>query len=268
MTIDLDAYAARVGLTSLPRATEDGLATLHHAHVHAIPFENLDVLLGRPIRLDDDGLEAKLVRQRRGGYCFELNGLALSVMRALGFAARPLLGRVWYQRPGDAGVPPRTHQLSLVEIDGRAWLSDVGFGRASMRRPIPFELDRDHELGSEVFRVRADPDHGFVIAWRGSPRASGLEDLYSFTLDRVHPLDLVQCSHYTSTHPASPFTKMVRAARLTPHGRVTVLGDRLTRSHGVETTTETIASRAELARVIEHDLGIEIDVVPEPVRAQ
>lgn len=123
--IDLDAYLARLGLGLPPLADIDGLTTLQRAHRLAIPFENLDIRLGRGISLDPGHVFEKLVHKRRGGYCFEQNQLFLRALQAIGFDARPLLARVWLVAEG---VPPRTHTLNLVRINGEDWIADAGFG--------------------------------------------------------------------------------------------------------------------------------------------
>src|SRR5262245_17801213 len=137
--IDLDRYFARIGYGGPHTPT---LATLHGiaaAHVQTIPFENLDVLLGRRIDVDPVAIEQKLVGDRRGGYCFEQNALLLTVLTALGFEARPLSARVRYQRPRDF-LPARTHLCVRVELD-EPWLADVGIGSMSMSAAIRLVLD-------------------------------------------------------------------------------------------------------------------------------
>jgi N-hydroxyarylamine O-acetyltransferase len=113
MSFDLDAYLERIRLPEPPAPDASGLARLQLAHRLAIPFENLDVRLGRGIRIDGDSVFAKLVTAKRGGYCFEQNQLFGDALAALGFHARPLLARVWL---GASGVPPLTHALSLVTV--------------------------------------------------------------------------------------------------------------------------------------------------------
>ena len=130
--IDLDAYFARTGYRGTRSPTLDTLHAIARAHVQSIPFENLDVLLDRPIDLEPDALMQKLVHDRRGGYCFEHNTLLLEVLTALGFHARPISARVRYQRPREY-TPARTHLLVRVELD-ESWLADVGVGAMS-RRP-------------------------------------------------------------------------------------------------------------------------------------
>jgi N-hydroxyarylamine O-acetyltransferase len=123
---DLSAYLERITLKTAPTADIDGLAQIQRAHRLTIPFENLDVKLGRGISLDPVHVFDKLVTRRRGGYCFEQNSLFLRALHAIGFEARPLLARVWMMAPD--GVPPRTHTLNLVRIDGKDWIADAGFG--------------------------------------------------------------------------------------------------------------------------------------------
>ena len=123
----LAAYLERVGLAEAPPADAVGLQGLQHAHRMAIPFENVDVRLGREIRIDSEGVFDKLVVRRRGGYCFEQNRLFADVLAELGLPSRPLLARARLG-PQSAEHPPRTHVLLLVEFGGEPWIADVGFG--------------------------------------------------------------------------------------------------------------------------------------------
>lgn len=116
----LSAYFSRLGWTGTPDVSLHNLRELHIHHNGAIPFENLDVLLPREIHLDDRTLEEKLIHGRRGGYCFEQNGLLERALREIGFTVRSLLGRVVLANPPH--MPPRTHRLLLVEVEGNAGL--------------------------------------------------------------------------------------------------------------------------------------------------
>lgn len=260
MTLDLDAYLTRISLAAAPPVDEDGLRALHRGQSLAMPFENFDVLLGRAIALDVGSLEAKLVRRRRGGYCFELNGLMLAALAALGFEARPLLARVLFQRDLARGLGGRTHQISLVRLEGREWIVDVGFGGLTLRAPIPLEADVVHEQQGETYRLRRDEELGWVLesAWQDA-----WAPLYAFTLDRVHTSDIEMSHHYTSTHPASSFTQHARISRLLPEGRVTMQGERVVHRRGVE-SIETIAPDDEtIVRWIDQTLGIDVEVGPD-----
>jgi N-hydroxyarylamine O-acetyltransferase len=132
---ELEAYLARIGYLGPRAPTLEVLRALTAAHAQAIPFENLDVLLGRRIALDVDALFDKLVRQRRGGYCFEQNGLFLHVLATLGFDVRPLSARVRLDRPR-SDTPPRTHMFLRVELGNESWLTDVGVGGLSLTAPL------------------------------------------------------------------------------------------------------------------------------------
>ncbi len=132
MTPFLSAYFTRLAWTGTPDVSIDTLRELHSHHNSAIPFENLDVLLPREIHLDDRALEEKLITARRGGYCFEQNGLLQRALSEIGFSVRSLLGRVVLANPPQ--MPPRTHRLLLVEVEGERWIADVGFGGANPDR--------------------------------------------------------------------------------------------------------------------------------------
>jgi N-hydroxyarylamine O-acetyltransferase len=222
MSFDLDAYIARIRLTAAPAADAEGLATLQHAHRLAIPFENLDVRLGRGIRIDGESVFAKLVTDRRGGYCFEQNRLFGDALAALGFTARPLLARVWL---GASEVPPLTHTLSLVTIDGQDWIADAGFG-ASYSPPMPLADGAiAHAADGARFRLTADRDYGWTLLRDGDAAltdgrltGSGFRPLYSFTLAKVPPADLALGNHWSSTAPGARFVTRSVVSIVLPRG--------------------------------------------------
>src|SRR3954469_13345131 len=144
---DLDAYFERIGYAGPRNPTLEVLNSIAEAHVQSIPFENLDVLLGRPIRLEPAAIYQKLVLDRRGGYCFEQNGLLLEMLGAMGFQIAPLSARVRWQRPRNF-TPPRTHVFLRATINGEDWLVDVGVGGLSPTSAIQLE---------ESGRVQATP---------------------------------------------------------------------------------------------------------------
>ena len=137
--LDLPAYLRRIEYAGERKASHVALEALHQAHVTHIPFENLDILLGRAIALDLDSLQAKLVAGRRGGYCFEQNLLFAAVLRAFGFTVTQLAARV---RLGSDILRARTHMTLQVEVDGGRWLADVGFGGAGPLLPVPHRRRR------------------------------------------------------------------------------------------------------------------------------
>jgi N-hydroxyarylamine O-acetyltransferase len=199
--VDLPAYLRRVGLDTAPPATPEGLAAVHRAHAGSIPFENLDILLGKEIRLDLPSLEAKLVAARRGGYCFEQNALFAAALTGLGFAVTPLAARV---RLGGRPDSARAHMLLSVRAEGRDWLSDVGFGGGGPWEPLPLEPSGEVRQGGWRFRIVEDRRER--ILQNAGP--DGWRDLYGFTLEPQLPIDYVVANHYTSTHPNCMFTKI------------------------------------------------------------
>ena len=214
---DLDRYCQRIKHQGEVSITEEGLRSLHRQQLFTIPFENFDVLLGRPINLDPGSLCDKLIRRPRGGYCFELNGLFLHALQSFGFAARPLLARVHLS---GSSVIGRGHQVSLVTIDDREWLADVGFGGANMREPIPLEIDRLNHCNGQYLRlVKAEP-YGTMLQVLTSEEK--WLNLYSFDREYVGPGDIKYGNYYTSTHPDSIFTQNRIASMATSQGRVSL----------------------------------------------
>ena len=192
---DGEAYLQRINYDGEITPTLDQLKALHHAQLYTIPFENFDILLGRGINLEHRALFNKLVHKRRGGYCFELNGLFLMALKAFGFDARPLLGRVHI-----TGTPTgRGHQIELVTLQGRQWIADVGFGSDTPRAPIPLELDQPRIHDGQKIRL-IDADHFGIMVQ--AFKEDEWQDLYSFDLGHVVPADIDYGNHFTSTHPS------------------------------------------------------------------
>ncbi|MBN8809017.1 MAG: arylamine N-acetyltransferase [Sphingomonas sp.] len=233
MSFDLDAYFARIRLPARPTLDHHGLAAVQRAHRLAIPFENLDIRLGRGIRIDSDSVFAKLVTAKRGGYCFEQNRLFLDALTAVGFDARPLLARVWL---GASDTPGQTHMLLLVTIDGAPWIADAGFG-GSYGPPMPLVAGAEVEAPDGArFRLYED-QRGWVLARNGHPGATdgrgaqeGWVDQYSFTLAPVAPADLAMANHWTATAPGTRFVDLIVVSIALPRGFAS-LTDRAYKRH-------------------------------------
>jgi len=255
----LGAYLERIGLTGAVAATEDGLADVHQAHGQAIPFENLDILLGRGVSLRPEDVFAKLVTRRRGGYCFEQNSLLQMALATLGFTVRPLLARVWVG--GITEPREKTHQLLLVECGGREWIADVGFGTAGPTLPLPFELDRASDQPGRRYRLRADEVFGTML--ERSVAGGPWEKLYSFTLERCWPADFAMGNHYTSTHPDSPFTNRTVCSIQTPSGWRVLVNETLTEvENGVEQRS-LVPVGPEYMSLLRHRFGLDLDIPAE-----
>lgn len=249
---DIEAYLRRIGLDSMVSADEEGLEVLHRAQVYAIPFENFNILLGRGVSLEPRTLFDKLILQRRGGYCFELNGLFLRVLRHAGFRARPLLARVHLR--GEPGG--RTHQLSLVTAGGRDWIADVGFGSNGLRAPIPFELDQISDQDGYRYRLAHAGPFGTMLQLE---QENGWQDLYSFDLGYVNQADIELSNHYTSTHPGCFFTwaRVVNLPRRT--GRISLMDFSLTEIDGEKVRETSLEAGPAYLEALERYFGIRLD---------
>jgi N-hydroxyarylamine O-acetyltransferase len=220
MAIDLSTYAERIGFGGELRPSAECLRELHLAHATHVPFENIEVLMRRPMPLDIDSLWRKLVVERRGGYCYEQNSLFAAVLEKVGFAVRRLAARV---RMGAAGVRPRTHMLLMVEADGRQWLCDVGFGGEALLCPVAWVPGEASVQFAWKYRI-VEEGPGYVLqTWR----ADGWVDLYDFTMEEQHAADYEMANYYTSTHPDSFFRKQLMVHLPGPEVRVTLVNRRV-----------------------------------------
>lgn len=251
--IDLDAYLARIAYSGARTPTLDTLHALSEAHVRAIPFENIDVLLGRPIDLELPALERKLVHDRRGGYCFEQNTLFLAVLEQLGYRVRPLSARVRYQRPRDF-TPARTHLCLRVELD-EAWLVDVGVGSMSLTSALRLASHDEQPTRHEPRRLLRE---GGLI-YHQVRFGDAWHDVYELTLEEMPVIDRVVANWYTSTHPQSHFKSRLLVARAAPDGgRVTIADHELThRARDGAATRHVIADHDELVAVLRDQFGID-----------
>jgi N-hydroxyarylamine O-acetyltransferase len=248
--IDLDAYFERVGYTGSRASSVDTLTALHLAHATTIPFENLDILLGRGIRLDLESLQRKLITDRRGGYCFEQNLLFGTVLEALGFDVTLLSARVRY---GATVVRPRTHMLLLVATAGHRWLADVGFGGEGLLEPVRLATGVESRQHRWTYRIVEEGRH-YVLQTR---RSAGWIDMYAFTLEPHERVDYEVANHFTSTYPTSPFRAMPIVQRPTPDARY-ILRDRELTTDTSEGVTTRIIEDAELLDVLRQTFGIEL----------
>ncbi|MBZ9669782.1 arylamine N-acetyltransferase family protein [Mesorhizobium sp. ES1-3] len=251
---DLDTYFARIGHAGSRDASLDTLKTLHFLHPQAIPFENMDPFLGRPVRLDAASLQDKIVLDGRGGYCFEHNLIFMHALKALGFEVGGLAARVLWGQSEDA-ITARSHMLLRVEFDGRTYIADVGFGGLTLTAPLLLEPDLEQTTPHETFRIIETGDHFRLQAAVGGDWRS----LYRFDLQPQYEVDYSVVNYFLSTNPASHFLTSVLAARAAPDRRYALRGNRLS-IHHIDGRTEQkqITTAAELADTLEGLLGITI----------
>jgi N-hydroxyarylamine O-acetyltransferase len=252
-------YLQKLCLSGEIRPNLQGLKTLQRAQLFNIPFENFDIQLGRGIDLDPAPLYEKLVRRPRGGYCFELNGLLLMALRDFGFEVRPLLARVHL-----TGVPSgRGHQVSLVELDGRKWIADAGFGKDTPPGPLALQIGEVQELGGQSFRLADGGRFGTMLQkleenqWR---------NLYSFDMEYVFEADIAYGNHYTSTSPNSFFTTSRLAAKPFEDGWAVLFNYRLTLIRNGREQVIDLPDGPGYLDALKTHFGIELDAPYEALK--
>lgn len=249
---DLDAYLRRIGHAGGRAPTLETLREIHRRHAQSIAFENLDPLLRRPVALDAESLQRKLVHGSRGGWCFEQNALLRHALDALGFRTTGLAARVMWNVP-DGVVTARGHMLMLVHLDGGPYVADVGFGGLTLTAPLRLAADVEQPTPHETFRLRA-LDGGYVMQAR---IGDAWKPLYRFTLEEQHPPDYEVSSWFLSTHPRSHFLTGLIAARPAPEGRYALRNTTLTTHHrDGRTERRDLATAAELRDVLHGTFGI------------
>ncbi|WP_291575779.1 arylamine N-acetyltransferase [Bradyrhizobium sp.] len=231
--LDLDAYLARINYSGPRTATYDTLAAILRDHNAHIPFESFDVLLGRPIRLDPESLQAKIVTARRGGYCFEHASLMYAALGAIGFNPVRHASRVLLFEPRHESV--RQHMFLTVTTGGTTYVVDPGFGPFACPQPIPID-GTPIPTGAPTHRLVREGNDWFLYVARDGEEIQG----WVSTMEEEHPVDFEMMNHYIATHPASFFTHNILASAATREGRVNVM------NQGVHVIRNGVAEATQL----------------------
>jgi len=247
--MDVQAYLNRINYQGPLTPSAETLRHLQVAHLLTVPFENLSIHAREPIVLEDEALFQKIVNRRRGGFCYELNGLFAALLRALGFKVAMLSAQVAnakgeFSRDFD-------HMALMIEIEER-WLADVGFGDSFVE---PLRLDeRDAQVqGDRSCRIVAD-DERLVV--QRADNSNEWKAQYRFTLKPYQYADYAEICEYHQTSPLSHFTQARLCSRLTPRGRVTLSDMRLITTEGRERREHTAATQEEYAELLHKHFGI------------
>ena len=248
--MDIAAYLHRIAYRGAPDATLDTLRGLHHAHLLTAPFENLDIPLGRPIVLDEARLFDKIVTRRRGGFCYELNGLFAALLRELGFDVQLLAARVT-RADGSWGIP-FDHLTLRVNLD-EPWLADVGFGD-SFREPLRLAERAEQTQAFGQFRIA---DEGADRVLRKVADGTWTPQ-YLFALQPQRLADFADGCHYHQTSPDSPFTRRRVCTRATPDGRITLSDMKLIITSNGTKHERILSGEDERRAVLKEYFGVEL----------
>jgi len=250
--LNIESYLERINYRGSLRPTAETLRALQIAHLLAVPFENLSIHANEPIVLDDEALFAKIVERRRGGFCYEANGLFAALLRALGFEVAMLSGEV-ADAAGGFG-PAFDHMALMVSLEQR-WLADVGFGD-SFRAPLLLDERDGQAQGARAYRIF--PEDGYLVL--AQREGSGeWKAQYRFTLQAYAYPDYAEMCRYHQISPESHFTQQRICSLATNDGRITLSDMRFIKtSENGERQERTLASRQEYDVILREQFGIEM----------
>ena len=250
------AYLKRINYTGSLEPTAETLRNLQVAHLLTVTFENLSIHAGEPIVLEDNALFSKIVERRRGGFCYEANGLFAALLRALGFEVAMLAAGV---AKSEGGFGPQFDHMTLMVTLSDRWLADVGFGD-SFLEPLLLDSREEQVQGTRAFRIVDDNDH--LIMMRRNPGADW-EPQYRFTLQPYTFADYEETCLFHQTSPDSHFTKGRICSRATEDGRISLSEMRFITTTGPQLLRDerTLADQEEYDRVLRDQFGIVMNTV-------
>lgn len=252
---NINGYLKRIKYEGKRDVSYETLYSLHIAHALNIPFENLDVYYRKPILLDRESLYKKIVENRRGGYCFEMNGLFSIVLKELGFKVTDLLAKV---TTDGENYTAKTHQTLMVEIGDKRWLADVSFGRDGIIAPLLLQAGVEQQQFDHTYRLIKDHKFGYVLQ-------NKVEDeyryMYAFTLDECYPADYLMSNHFTSTFPDSWFTQMKFCTMPTKEGRITLTDEHFKIIAKSEVSEIKVTNNAQFKELLKKYFALNLDLI-------
>ncbi len=246
--MDLKGYLKRIRWEGPVFPDIDTLSGIHQHHATQIPFENLDIQLGRQISIEPEALQRKIVQNMRGGYCFEQNTLFQAALLEIGFDVIACEARV---RMGRAIITPRTHMLLMVRMKERQFLADVGFGGDGLILPVPLD-QKEHKQFLWKYRVM---EEGELLILQ-SFKQNAWFDLYAFSPQPRHPVDFDVANWYTCTNPESRFVQTLTVQLPTPEARYILRNKMFIIERGETEESRELRSREELLSVLDQTFGL------------
>lgn len=255
--MDVERYLGRIGMERPTAPSAQVLRMLHRAHMLCVPFESYDCAFGRPVTTDVESIFSKIVERRRGGFCFELNGLFAWLLGELGFPVTLLSARPYIVGKEDEAEPEFAHLALLVEADGRRWLGDVGYGDGFLE-PLLLDQPRDQvRENGRAYRIvpGAEREPWRQLQLYGGDDAEG----YLFSLVPRRLGDFEEMCRYYSTSADSSFVRTALCSMATETGRLTLAGRRrlIVTEHGVRTERDVVDASDE-RNILSEQFGIDL----------
>ncbi len=214
---NIDEYLAHIGFVHREgESAKDRLIRLHRCHSLAVPFEDFSSFCGLPVSLDIDDIFEKVIRCRRGGYCFELNLLFQRLLNSLGYETKAVLCRPF---SGEGVKLPLTHRLTIVSLEGQQWAADVGLGGNGWVEPLLLQIGTEQVQFGRTYRIREESEMGYVVELL---REGTFVPAVAFGLQYAEESDFEMSNYYTSSFPAAPFVTRMMCTLPTFEGRYTI----------------------------------------------
>jgi N-hydroxyarylamine O-acetyltransferase len=248
--VDINSYLRRINYNGPLEPTINTLHALHYAHMLSVPFENLDIPLGRRIVLDEVSLFEKIVNRKRGGFCYELNGLFAALLLELGFNVQRLSARVANANGGFG--PEFDHMTLLVQLEER-WLADVGFGD-SFRQPLRLDARGNQAQGGDLYRITSEGNNMVYQRMKDGV----WHPQYVFRLQPYALADFIDGCNYAQTSPESSFTRRRVCSRATPQGRITLSDRKLVITSNGTREEHELNKEADVEAVLYKEFGIKL----------
>ncbi|MEG1727466.1 MAG: arylamine N-acetyltransferase [Acidaminococcaceae bacterium] len=249
----IDTYLHRLGIKQLPVDMKEALFLLQARHLYSIPFENLDIVANKPISLNDDDIFEKLIVNKRGGYCFELNQSFYCLLKALGYKVATYCARVWID--GFATTPKKIHQAVVVNINGESYVAEVGFGNAvAPLSPLLLTSGIVQRQGEQAYVFVLDEQWGWILKVQIGEK---WQEIFSFDETiKDYDSDFELGSFFCQYAQESPFSKGAIVFMRTETGRKSLVGKTVQIVHGGQQMVIHCDSEKEVKRHLEQDFGI------------
>ncbi len=250
---NLDEYLQRIGFQGEPKVDLETLIRLHRCQAFSIPFENFDVHVNDKVDIDKAAVLEKLIKNGRGGYCYELNGAFYDLLTAIGFKVKYLVSRPMM---GYSELRPKTHMILMVELQGEQYLADVGFTALNIIEPLKIESGTVHHQYGQCFRIIEDAERGYIFQ---SKSGNDWESRYSFDLTEQQYIDFELANFYNSNSTESICTNMIIAGIYSEQGRVRLLNNKLEIRLEDKNEDIQVESEEHLANLLKQFFNIKLE---------